>query len=95
MKTMQAVVSLLDRMMAHQNMQAAALAPSQQFAPGPFQRRNCRVCGDTNHSTLMHCKRKNLCLLCFTPGHWKREYNKQGQRQMGQADVGLSQPLGN
>lgn len=94
---MRTLLSLLDRMMTQQNVQVAAHAPAppRQFAPGPFHMRSCRVCGDTSHSTLMHCRRENLCLSCFTPGHWKRDCNRRGQRQTGQADASRDQPSGN
>lgn len=95
--SMHALIQLLDRMMARQNVQTAnpAPTPSQQFAPGPFHRRNCQVCGDANHSTLMHCRRENLCLSCFSPGHWKRDCSRRGQRQVSQAAANQNLPSGN
>lgn len=91
------LLSLLDRMMTQQNVQVAAQAPgpSRQFTPAPRLVRNCRVCGDTGHSTLMHCRRENLCLSCFAPGHWKNECNRRGQRQMGQAGASRDRPSEN
>ena len=95
MNGMQALIGLLDRMMAHQNVQTPVPTPSRQFAPGSFHRRNCQVCGDANHSTLMHCRRENLCLSCFTAGHWKRDCHGRGQRQVGRAMANQNLPSEN
>lgn len=94
---MQALISLLDRMMARQEVQVAASLPvsPQRFAPGSFQSKNCRVCGDTSHSTLMHCRKEKLCLSCYSPGHFKRDCNRRNQRQMGPNTPSQSQPQGN
>ena len=94
--SMQALISLLDRMMARQEVQVATSAVSpQQYAPGPFQRKSCRVCGDTSHSTLMHCRKEKLCLSCYSPGHFKRDCNRHNQRQVGPNSPSQSQPQGN
>lgn len=94
---MQALISLLGRMMARQEVQVATSSPvsPQQFAPGPFQRRNCRVCGDTSHTTLMHCRKDKLCLSCYSPGHFKRDCNRHNQRQVGPNNPSQRQPQGN
>ncbi|XP_029974766.1 uncharacterized protein LOC115408259 [Salarias fasciatus] len=90
---MHTLISLLDRIMAHQNIQVTAPAPlpSRRPASGPLRGRNCRVCGDTSHSTLMHCRRENLCLSCFAPGHWKKDCTKQGQTPRGETAGSRSQ----
>lgn len=97
MNGMRTLLSLLDRMMTHQNVQVAAPAPTttQQANSRHFQRRDCKVCGDSRHSTVMHCRRENLCLSCFSTGHWKRDCNRYGQRQMDQAAPKQDQPSGN
>lgn len=94
---MQALISLLDRMMARQEVQMAASSPvsPQRFAPGSFQSKNCRVCGDTSHSTLMHCRREKLCLSCYSPGHFKRDCNRNNQRQVVPNGPSQGQPQGN
>lgn len=60
--------------------------------------RPCKVCHDPTHSTLWHCRRNNLCLACFSPGHWKKNCPNRGQRpaQNPTSDtVNQSQPSGN
>ncbi|KAK0147696.1 hypothetical protein N1851_012830 [Merluccius polli] len=91
---MRALVSLLDRMMAHQNVQTAtpAPSPSRQFAPGPFHRRNCQVCGDASHSTLMHCRKENLCLSCFAPGSMACTLNEEAECSLREAGVLVGEP---
>lgn len=32
---------------------------------------SCRVCQDTNHSTISHCRTEKLCFECLAPGHVK------------------------
>uniref|UniRef100_A0A9J7XGM7 ribonuclease H n=1 Tax=Cyprinus carpio carpio TaxID=630221 RepID=A0A9J7XGM7_CYPCA len=83
--SMNALISLLDHLVVRQNVQAPAHEPS--YAPMPFQRRSCRVCDDVRHSTLAHCRRENLCLACFAPGHWKKDCDKYGRKRVGQADA--------
>lgn len=94
---MHTLINLLDQIMAHQHVQVAAPAPapSQQLASGPFQGRNCWVCGDISHSTLMHCRKENLCLSCFAPGHWKKDCAKHGQKPKGQAMANQGRPSEN
>ncbi|KAK0154899.1 hypothetical protein N1851_002791 [Merluccius polli] len=69
--------------MAHQNVQTATPAPGVQ------------VCGDASHSTLMHCRKENLCLSCFAPGHWKRDCSRRGQRQVSQTTANHNLPSEN
>ena len=33
------------------------------FFPGPFQWKNCQVCGDASHSKLMHCRKRDYMSL--------------------------------
>lgn len=83
---MRALISLLDRVIACQNVQTAApaSAPSQRFTRGPFLKKSCQVCGNTGHSTHMHCRRENLCLACFAPGHWKKDcHSRREGREAG------------
>lgn len=47
-------------------------AVSDSIKPDHFQRRSCRVCQSSEHSTLAHCRQKRLCLACFEPNHIKR-----------------------
>lgn len=91
--SMNALISLLDHLVVRQNVQAPAQEPS--YAPMPFQRRSCRVCDDVRHSTLAHCRRENLCLACFAPGHWKKDCDKYGRKRVGQADARRGPPAGN
>lgn len=35
--------------------------------------RNCKICGDTTHTTFDHCRSDNLCFRCHAPGHSKRD----------------------
>lgn len=94
---MQALISLLDRMIARQEVQMATTSPdpSCQVSPGPFQKRSCRVCGGTNHSTVMHCRREKLCLSCYSPGHFKRDCNRYNQGRVGLNNPSQGQHQGN
>lgn len=40
-------------------------------------RKNCRICGDTAHTTIDHCKTHRLCFRCHTAGHSKRDCTKK------------------
>lgn len=91
--SMNALISLLDHLVVRQNVQAPAQEPS--YAPLAFQRRSCRVCDDVKHSTLAHCRRENLCLACFAPGHWKKNCDKYGRKRVGLDDARRGPPAGN
>lgn len=52
--------------------------PSPAANNGPFRTRqrrpresSCRVCSDTGHSTVSHCRTEKLCFACLAPGHVK------------------------
>lgn len=89
---MHTLINFLDRLITHRNVQVTAPVPAspRQFSTGPFQRRNCHVCGDTSHSTLMHCRQENLCLSCFALEHWKRDCNRRRQNEMRQSNARVS-----
>lgn len=92
--SMQALINLLNRIMANQGVTSAPQVSTQQV-PNSFQKRNCRVCGDTSHTTLVHCRKDRLCLSCFSPSHFKRDCNRHNQRSGGPNDTSPSQPQGN
>lgn len=70
----QSLIGLLDRVL-EQRVQSAEKqqTPLEQTS---FPEKRCRVCQSAEHSTLIHCRQKNLCLGCFKPGHWKRDCRK-------------------
>lgn len=35
--------------------------------------RNCKICGDTTHTTIDHCRSDHLCFRCHGSGHSKRD----------------------
>lgn len=35
--------------------------------------RNCKICGDTTHTTFDHCRSDHLCFRCHGTGHSKRD----------------------
>ncbi|KAM9761902.1 uncharacterized protein ACNS7B_004146 isoform 1-T1 [Menidia menidia] len=70
------LISLLDRTLV-QNNQTVPRNPSH----GQFQRKFCKVCQSTEHSTLAHCRQDRLCLSCFRPGHIKRDCPNKDSRQ--------------
>jgi len=35
--------------------------------------RNCKICGDTTHTTFDHCRSDHLCFRCHGAGHSKRD----------------------
>ncbi|XP_013856433.1 uncharacterized protein LOC106512339 [Austrofundulus limnaeus] len=93
--SMQALISLLNRIMTNQGVTTTSQGSSQQVVPGSFQKRSCRVCGDTSHTTLSHCKKEKLCLLCFSPGHFKRDCDGRNQRSGGPNGTKQNQAQGN
>lgn len=70
------LISLLDRTLV-QNNQTVLRKPSH----GQLQRKFCKVCQSTEHSTLAHCRQDRLCLSCFKPGHIKRDCPNKDVRQ--------------
>lgn len=90
------LMSLLDCLVTHYNPR-----PSSSVHPVAAERfpRPCKVCGDPAHSTLSHCRRNNLCLACFSPGHWKKNCPKWSQRpaqnMIQDNNANQNQPLGN
>lgn len=68
---MRSLVNLLDRLVT-QHTQVPANFSTQAAVPHS-SRKECRVCGTPDHSTLSHCRRENRCLKCFSPGHWKKD----------------------
>lgn len=73
---MQVLVSLLDRALSQNNQTAVGGQRSFNSA----ERKPCKVCKSTEHSTLAHCRRDRLCLACFEPGHYKRDCQKHNAR---------------
>ena len=76
---MRSLVQLLDKLVTQQTQmqfQTPRHNPSQ-----PVPCKVCRVCGATNHSTLSHCRRENLCLGCLSSGHWKKNCPLRGVPQ--------------
>lgn len=78
---MQMLVSLLDRALS-QNSQAAVRG-QRPFSPA--DRQPCRLCKSLEHSTLSHCRRSGLCLVCLERGHIKRDCPKCNPSQDQQA----------
>lgn len=70
------LTQLLDCLVARYN--PASSSSAQHAAPDRFPR-SCKICGDPTHSTLSHCRRNNLCLSCFSPGHWKKNCPRRNQ----------------
>ena len=42
---------------------------------GGRREKACRVCNDSKHSTVTHCRSERLCFNCFAPGHTRAECN--------------------
>ena len=76
--TMQSLIGLLDHVLK-QNNQTTANVSNPFNQRQPF-RKPCGICGATEHSTTMHCRREGLCLACFQPGHWKKDCRNRRSR---------------
>lgn len=83
------LISLFDHALS-QNNQAA----HRPISPDQFQNRSCRVCQSLEHSTLVHCRQKRLCLACFEPNHIKRNCpNRQPGQGQRASPLQSTQPL--
>ena len=105
---MRSLVGLLDRLVTMQTqVPASAVVQPPAHTPRPASaagrapdapQRLCRVCKSPEHTTFSHCSRENLCINCFSSGHWKRNYPHpqpatQRRPQPGGRAVGPSRPL--
>lgn len=43
----------------------------------------CEVCGSMEHEAYSHCRANRLCFLCFSPGHGRWQYPRDGAQQPG------------
>lgn len=39
--------------------------------------RDCKICGDSSHTTIDHCRADHLCFRCHVAGHSKRDCTKK------------------
>ena len=91
---MRSLVNLLDRLVTQQT-QVPVNLNTQPIVP-QSPRQPCRVCGKSEHSTVLHCRQENRCLKCLSPGHWKRDcpqHLNQRHSQVDSSAVGLNQQL--
>lgn len=65
------MMAMLEQMMG--KVQQRSSAPrGGQLQGGPGENA-CRVCNDSKHTTVTHCRSERLCFVCFAPGHTKME----------------------
>ncbi|KAF7669949.1 hypothetical protein LDENG_00105420 [Lucifuga dentata] len=79
---LKSLVGLLDRLVTQQTQ--IPVNPCNQPVASQTPRRACGVCGDSNHSTLSHCRRENRCLRCLVPGHWKKDCPQKSNHHRSQ-----------
>lgn len=80
---------VLGRMMSMLERVLARVEPRNpersQKRSSPFSSPPCKVCGDTNHSTLSHCRSDHLCFKCLAPGHSRQHCPNNAPPQLSPA----------
>lgn len=61
---------VMDRVQVRNASPAVGNVPSRARQRRPKEL-SCRVCQDTSHSTISHCRTEKLCFECLAPGHVK------------------------
>ncbi|XP_063055553.1 uncharacterized protein LOC134449508 [Engraulis encrasicolus] len=67
------MVAMMEQMM--NTVQRRGGPPRGRGFQGGRREKACRVCNDSKHSTVTHCKSERLCFNCFAPGHTKAACN--------------------
>lgn len=65
------MMAMLEQMMG--KVQQRSSAPRGGRLQGGRRESACRVCNDSKHTTVAHCRSERLCFACFAPGHTKME----------------------
>ncbi|KAK0135029.1 Transposon Ty3-I Gag-Pol polyprotein [Merluccius polli] len=64
-------MAMLEQMMG--KVQGRGGTPRGGRFQGGLREKACRVCNDSKHTTVTHCRSERLCFACFAPGHTRTE----------------------
>ncbi|KAK0152268.1 hypothetical protein N1851_006318 [Merluccius polli] len=65
------MMAMLEQMMG--KVQGRGGTPRGGRFQGGLCEKACRVCNDSKHTTVTHCRSERLCFACFAPGHTRTE----------------------